>query len=68
MPMEAPDEGLKADIDNHIVRNALLVFLTYKMGNATLTMWRPLSAKFGTNFADKRRSLADSRHGVFLYL
>jgi hypothetical protein len=26
-------------------------------GSATLTKWRPLSTKFGTDFADKRRSL-----------
>jgi hypothetical protein len=33
-------------------------------GSAELTTWLPLSAKVGTNFGDKRRSLADSCRGV----
>jgi hypothetical protein len=35
------------------------------LGSVTLTTWHPLSAKVGNQFADKRRSLTDSDHGVY---
>jgi hypothetical protein len=33
----------------------------------TLTTWHSPSTKVGTNFSDKRRSLPDSRHGVYIH-
>jgi hypothetical protein len=39
----------------------------YGHRDVTLSAWNPLSAKVGINFADKRRSLGNSGHGVFLY-
>jgi hypothetical protein len=38
------------------------------LNSVTLTTWHPLTANVDTNFADKRRSLADSGQGVFLSL